>query len=170
MTFVPISRRARKSEYHVPLQTFKDLDCFGEGGRYAGELVRAVMHHKTAAPCVMTQQGAAEGTRYMRALMRRNGGSSINRPSCPTSLNLLLAPWTSTQEHLSLIALNFILATRRLLPFQSGRSEDSLKALRCRSQAFNKAEESDKIWLGEGGVPKSQSSLCRLMVQLSFHL
>jgi truncated hemoglobin YjbI len=59
--------KSSEIEYHVLLQTFMYLDCFGGGRYYAGEQARIDMHHNTAARNIMTQQGADKWTRYMRA-------------------------------------------------------------------------------------------------------
>jgi truncated hemoglobin YjbI len=59
--------RSSEMQYHVLLQTFMYLDCFGGGKYYAGGQTRVDLHHKTVASNVMTQQGAEKWTRYMRA-------------------------------------------------------------------------------------------------------
>jgi truncated hemoglobin YjbI len=54
-------------QYHVLVQMFMYLDCFGGGRFYDGEQARVDLHHKNGASNLMNLPGAEKWTKFMRA-------------------------------------------------------------------------------------------------------
>jgi len=78
--------------YHVLMQTFMYLDCFGGGRFYSGGESRLNFHHDTAAKSIMTLQGATKWTRYMReALNHETRNLDKIDPRARPAMNSFLA-------------------------------------------------------------------------------
>jgi truncated hemoglobin YjbI len=139
--------KSSEKEYHVLLQTFMYLDCFGGGRYYAGEQARVDMHHKTAARSIMTQQGAEKWTRYMRASLddETEALDKIDpraRPALNSFLKYFMDKYAGTFGFDS-SELHFGDAIIPALSLRD-RSEDSLKALPSSFLKLSlKAEEFD---------------------------
>jgi truncated hemoglobin YjbI len=139
--------KSSEKEYHVLLQTFMYLDCFGGGRYYAGEQARVDMHHKTAARNIMTRQGAEKWTRYMRASLddETEALDKIDprvRPALNSFLKYFMDKYAGTFDFDS-SDLHFGDATIPALSLK-GRSEDSLEALTLSFLKLSlKAEEFD---------------------------